>query len=273
MSFTHFLVTRFNLRIDTWETTKNGQCTLTDEWLQERFQLFEKFCLPSVRQQSVQDFTWCLFFDSNTSKGYRERIQAIASQYRNIRLFFIEGIKQLPITLKAFIEEITGTGNKYIITTRLDNDDLLHRNFIKEIQARFIPIHRAVIDLRCGYQLCIKHKYAEFRYLKNEFNPFVSVIEEADKVETVMSRMHRDWVKADHVVIVSDRPLWIELVHHSNKLNDVNYGNPKLFDVDLAAFSLNKDFIKMESRLQLLLERFVVGLRTKRLVTRYNRTQ
>jgi hypothetical protein len=69
--FKHFLLTRFNLRVEDWATTKNGDQVLNDAWLMDRFRLFESYCLPSVKNQSNQDFTWFVFFDKNTPDKFK----------------------------------------------------------------------------------------------------------------------------------------------------------------------------------------------------------
>ena len=41
MSIKHFIATRFNLKIEEWNTAKDGSVVLTEKWLEERFNLFE----------------------------------------------------------------------------------------------------------------------------------------------------------------------------------------------------------------------------------------
>lgn len=249
----HFLVTRFNLRVSDWETTRGGGKVLTDEWLTERFRLFETFCLPSVKNQSDQDFRWCIYFDITTPAVYRDKIEQIAAAYPVIRLFYIDGIEALQPAFQSSVRSTVDADTKFVITSRLDNDDLLHRDFIKEIKRLFQPVHQTVIDIRCGYQLCIENKQAELRYLTNRFNPFISLIEDVSKSETVLSRMHRAWEEAEHIIVVDDQRLWIELVHQSNKLNEVNRRQKKLYGINMADFGLNNDTLTFESRFAILL--------------------
>ena len=56
--FKHYLITRFNLRADNWDVTKNNEQLLTDEWMDNRMWLFENFCFPSVIGQTNQNFEW-----------------------------------------------------------------------------------------------------------------------------------------------------------------------------------------------------------------------
>ena len=52
----HYLLTRFNLAL--WIEDKNGAAIDREEWLKRRMALFETFCLPSVKNQSCQNFSW-----------------------------------------------------------------------------------------------------------------------------------------------------------------------------------------------------------------------
>ena len=60
-NFSHFLITRFNLN-------------RTARWLEHRFEVFERYCLPSVAAQTATDFRWLCLFDAATPEPYRRRI-------------------------------------------------------------------------------------------------------------------------------------------------------------------------------------------------------
>jgi hypothetical protein len=60
--FQHFVLTTFNVRRKDFEKDKHGNPVLTEEWLEHRITLFEKFCFPSMRNQSNLDFRWLVCF-------------------------------------------------------------------------------------------------------------------------------------------------------------------------------------------------------------------
>jgi hypothetical protein len=61
--FHHFVLTRFNVKIGLG----GGESVAPNlEWLVHRFDLFDKFCFPSVRNQSNLNFKWLVFFDVDT---------------------------------------------------------------------------------------------------------------------------------------------------------------------------------------------------------------
>ena len=70
--FKHFIITLFNLKI--WKEDKTHRATQTADWLAQRFDLFERFCLPSVAHQTNKNFTWLCLFDKDTPTDMRQRI-------------------------------------------------------------------------------------------------------------------------------------------------------------------------------------------------------
>jgi hypothetical protein len=222
MIFKHFLATRFNVRIGGSDATKNGEAILDDSWMDNRFELFENYCFPSVINQSNQNFKWCIYFDSHTGEVYKQRIKKLTEAYSNFHIFFIDGIGELKPHLINFIQSTENLDCDYVITSRLDNDDLIHRDYIKTIQQLFRPFHIAVIDLRTGFKINIEEGACEIRNYTQSFNPFISLIEKKEFVETVFNQMHHEWHKAKRVIPYYDRQLWIELVHKKNWINTAN---------------------------------------------------
>lgn len=214
----HFLATRFNVKVPDWKTAKNGMIVLSEEWLNNRFYLFENYCLPSVKNQTNQNFVWCVFFDVETPQKYRERIEMIFENSSNFYPVFIEDIDSLNHSFKSFINNSLAEGED-VITTRLDNDDLIHKDFIKTIQILYEQKGKGVIDFKNGYQVSIENLVPQVRLYTHDFNAFVSVIENEKKFETVYSKMHYGWRDSEDVISYKKERLWIELVHSQNKVN------------------------------------------------------
>ena len=91
----HFILTRFNLRLVELSTDldsdKFGNKIDRDQWLLHRFELFERYCLPSMAAQANQDFRWFLFFDEATPSQFRERIELARDSCPQIQAFYIKG--------------------------------------------------------------------------------------------------------------------------------------------------------------------------------------
>ena len=119
--FTHIILTRFNLRMGY------GGGVLQDAaWHHHRFDLFEKFCLPSIRGQNNTAFRWIVFFDRQTANVFKQKI-AVYAQWDNFIPYYVDGLAQSRD--QAILEQVQ-PGSKYLITTRLDNDDALSKDFI-----------------------------------------------------------------------------------------------------------------------------------------------
>jgi hypothetical protein len=77
MDFKHVVVTRFNLRHEQWlkKITKRG--TTMVEWLERRFEIFHRFTLPSMMNQSCKRFDWVVLFDTETPVKFKQVIAEI----------------------------------------------------------------------------------------------------------------------------------------------------------------------------------------------------
>ena len=91
--FQHYLITRFNLKKEGWNLSKNNIPVLTEEWLERRFKLFESFCFPSVKHQSNQNFTWLVYFDVDTPKTFKDRILGLSLGYPKFQPRFVENMQ------------------------------------------------------------------------------------------------------------------------------------------------------------------------------------
>jgi len=236
----HFIGTRFNLKTETWISTKSGNTVLTEEWLLQRLGIFEKYCLPSVINQTNLEFHWCLFFDIKTPPIFREKIESITKRFPYIHSIFIDKMEDLVSAFKAFIHE-NSEGNTHVITTRIDNDDIIHRDFVKTIQSLFRPNDLCVIDLRRGYQLSIDVEPAEVRNYSHPFNAFLSIIEPVNSCSTIYSRQHYHW-KNEKTIVYEKKRLWIELSHDENYVNHRQVKLKMSYSFEPKRFALSEQF-------------------------------
>ena len=226
-SFKHIVITRFNLVVknkndvisNVWTRDKNNHLIQTEKWLQTRFSLFELFCLPSILNQSNLNFVWMVYFDSNTPEKYKEIVRNWEVTYKVFLAVYKDSYDDFMNELSADIEKIS-EGHNFIITTRLDNDDSLHKDAIDIIQKNFVPIHNTPINLLVGHCISVKRNIIEVATLfKSEDGPFVSIIENKDNIATVYAIRHTDYVDNPAIIQVSDEPLWLQVIHENNMLN------------------------------------------------------
>lgn len=222
----HFIITRFNLKLDSWKKAKDGSEVLTQHWLEDRWQLFENYCLPSVKIQNNDKFDWLVYFDLDTPEDYKNKILTIAKDFPPLKPQFIDGMDSLLPAISQYISSQIDDSDDFIITTRLDNDDVIHEDFVDTIQSLAKKEHEFVIDLRKGYLMNINSNWNEQQLIMYYFNPFISVVEETRNFKTVMFRKHLEWDNATSKTVYADKPLWIQLVHGKNKFNNINIDFP-----------------------------------------------
>ncbi len=240
--FQHFLITRFNLRNPKWDVTKNNESLLNEDWMINRMWLFENFCMPSVVNQTNKNFTWLLYFDTTTSDNFKEIISKITQRHSNISVFFIDGMPSFKGEIQQYI--LNNTKNySHIITSRIDNDDCIHKDFINEIQLKFNSQDYHAIDVIQGYSLQIEPSYILGKK-EHIFNPFISLIEKNDDPKTVWENDHNMWKKETRITQITDKRLWMSIIHQKNKVNEFDgYGNVKwetISDDFIVSDALNK---------------------------------
>jgi len=168
--FSHFILTRFNTQVDV-----NGQFLYDKEepnqWMEKRMPLFER-TRDSVLSQDG-DFKWVISLDKRTPNRY---VQRIITDHRML---------VVNCDVRDTFNEIE-VETPWVITTRLDNDDLYLPGTVRAIQSRFEQKIK-VIDL--GFLKLDGDKvYHGKRRWPNSM--FISLIEPADKIQTAFCRPH-----------------------------------------------------------------------------------
>jgi uncharacterized membrane protein len=135
----HYKFTRFNLKNKNWQKDREGVPVLTEEWMSDRFKLFHRYCLPSVKNQNNQNFKWLVYFDEKTSNEYKQKIKQINGDYQNFNPIFVSDIHKAKVHFAEFVKSDNAKPNnseteKTIITSRLNNDDAVHSDFIDKVQ-------------------------------------------------------------------------------------------------------------------------------------------
>lgn len=224
--FNHLLVTRFNLRNPEWDVTKNNEKLLTNDWMEERMWFFENFCFPTILAQTNQNFEWLLYFDITTPEKFKTRISELIQNQLNFKVFYIDGMPQFYDELKKYISAVPNK-KPYLITSRIDNDDSVHKDFINEIQLQFKQQDYLVLDIIKGYSLQIRPTVMLGKK-EHIFNPFMSLIEKNDDPKTIWYYHHNMWKKETRIKQVNHKRLWIAVIHEKNKVNNFNgYDNVK----------------------------------------------
>lgn len=212
----HVLMTRFNLATPGREAAIRNQ----PDWLAGRFDLFERFCLPSVASQSRRDFTWIIYFDKDTPAAYKDRIAALQREVP----FEAYYTGLFPATgWPRSLAEVLGPLPPVVLTSRLDNDDALAVDYMERTAAAArgrVPAPRMGIVVTEGF---IRSETSAYR-IAHPCNAFTSWLEQTgdeDELLTAMGIMHMDAARFGPLVQVPGPGGWLQVVHGGNVSNKV----------------------------------------------------
>jgi hypothetical protein len=245
--FKHFLITRFNLRKADWSTNKKNVAVLTEEWHENRFELFNNYCFPSVKDQTNKNFLWLVFFDTTTPEKYKKVVADLQKEMENFVPLFIDGMDLFLPSIKDYIKKFD---EEYMITSGLDNDDCLSKYYIEEVQKRFNKQSFMALDFIDGYTIQTQSHIKVGKKL-HQYNPFISLIERNENPRTVCDVSHRIWKKETRILQVRNVRTWSSVIHLENKVNEfTGYGN-----VNVEQFF--EDFIISEKQKNYIEERYI----------------
>ena len=134
MEFKHYIFTRYN--IDLYGTNPY-KIKDKDAWMEDRLNHFYYY-LAGLESQTNPNFTALVAVDPKTPQEYINQIvDAITSSVCNIKLIFEmpqDWLRRQPIS------------HGWLITSRLDNDDMYKPEFVEQIQKNFKK-ERLVYDI------------------------------------------------------------------------------------------------------------------------------
>ena len=217
-----FINTRFNIVLMGAKELmdKAGAPTRTPEWLERRFDLFERICLPSLRAQTHQDFQWLVFFSDDTPEPFLTRTKELHRAFPQFIPCFLEANTIQVRRFRAEVLKRIGSEDSHLITARIDNDDAFNRTYIERLRAEFRGQDDEIINFMNGMQYDADLGVAAD--LRKPSNPFIARIERLvdGKVRTVVDLTHD---KAMHTGLVRDVstlvPMWLQTIHSGNVLN------------------------------------------------------
>ena len=217
----HFILTRFNLRL--WPKDKNGARIDRAAWLDGRMELFEKYCFPSVNRQSCKEFRWVLMLDDTTPERILTQLGSLKDKCPQMEILKVpvQYSTHFAEFFRHFVER-ESEGEEKVITTYLDNDDALSRDFVERIQAEAAGCgKRTVLTFAEGFQYFTEMRIATRVAYPN--NHFISLVEGRDGLKTVYGLGSHYLLKAgsDLDVRSVDGLCWVEVVHSDNVDNDV----------------------------------------------------
>lgn len=213
--YKYLLLTRFNV---FYQTKIKNRGYDPEVWLSERLDIFLKFCFPSILNQSEKNFTWFFYIDANTPSHIRERLEHAFNPHSFIILLsqHYEDFT-LSSSLNEEIEFYLGKSFDYLISSRVDSDDMLHKDYFFNLREYFNYQENQAINFTNGMVYDINSGVVS--EMSHKYNAFISLIERRKEVGfyTVYHKIHTDYKYDTNLLNVKiNAPMWCVVIHNLN---------------------------------------------------------
>ena len=190
-----------------------------EKWLRERLELFKTFTIPSINQQTDQEFLWVGIAHPDSPTWFLDELSAISRMSLQLHEWDIDA-KELGHT-----------------TVNLDSDDALSRDFIYEtkkiqFQGETLFLRGMRYRLLTGCWISTKAPNSHFNIVQH---PKMTVLDFSHG----MGPLNKN-------IIDLKKPMWLEVIHERNIANriktakkDKNLGAAyagKFFDLKFGCF-------------------------------------
>ena len=157
-------------------------------------------------------------------KIYKEKNNTIKSEFPNFIPFYEESYDDFEHNLPLDLFNKLKTEDKeWLITSRLDNDDMLANDTIDVIQKGFENKDMLLLEIPYGLTMQVA-EYNCLRKFKSKLNPFISLIEcitNKPTTKSVFYHQHNQWTSVE-TKNVSKKTQWIQVIHEKNVFNRAN---------------------------------------------------
>lgn len=209
--FQQFLMTRMNV---DWDISKlrSPQERNSFEFLNHRFTIFEKTCYPAVQAQTNPNFIWLILLDGGLPEEFRERLEKYTSSLKVIPVY-INSKETFLTTLKETISEHLLPSTTHLMTTNIDSDDVLSRNFVATTQQQFKGQDFEFINFPFGYL----YRFQEQKLYLREWltSSCHTLIEQRQNFQTALTYPHHKIISSKTRQVIT-QPVWLMTVHGEN---------------------------------------------------------
>ena len=218
----HVLLTRFNLPSVGRESVIRAQ----DGWLRERIELFLRYTVPSVEAQTAS-VRWLVYLDPASPGWLLQRIGPAVARGAFTPVF-CETVSTERLAADA--RGLTGARREILLTTNLDNDDAIARDFAERLQAMAVAGERRALYLADG----LIRRGDEVYLRRDRDNAFASVAEPWEGAMTAWCDWHNRLRRRMPAVSATGAPGWIQVVHGRNVSNRIRgaYVSPASYAQD-----------------------------------------
>lgn len=214
LAIRHVFLTRFNLATPGREAAHRVRAG----WLEERFDLFERYCLPAMAAQTEQDFDWIVYFDDQTPAWARARVDAT----RRVRAFHpcYTALFDADGWARSTLAHVGAERRDVLLTSNLDNDDGLAIDYVARVQAAARAEWRGArvaLNMTNGFVL---NGDALYRH-HHRSNAFSNLVEDYAAPHTINTLRHMEIANHVPLVQMGGPGGWLQVVHDDNVSNRV----------------------------------------------------
>ncbi len=261
--FHHFIITRYNVKLDGWEKDIKGNSTQGRSWGNHRFELFVRYCMPSLVHQTDDNFHWLIYIDHETDCDLVSQLQNVLRPYPSFEIRKVSGYHDC---MHDIDKTLTNTQSKYVITTRLDNDDGLGVEYIRMVHAHFKPEDKLLLNFLHGHGYDMNQQIFT-RIINMHKNHFSSLIEQRRNEGghlSVRGFPHDNPPNDLRIQNIDWDNSWLKVFHDRN-LKSILFGYPLFFSDAYNSYGVKSNDLAI-NRIQTLLYSFpwlINGLKRK----------
>nr|WP_275950784.1 glycosyltransferase [Enterococcus rivorum] len=203
--------------------TKKINVNLNENYLEKRFELFRKYTIPSIKGQTTKNFIWVVMFHKKTPKKFLNQIFEMKQEMSFFHPIFIDDNENIERILNEYL--LSNKSEAYL-TSRIDNDDSLHKEYIEVVQKILSnSTQKKAISFPYGMQYSENHQIlSKYIFEHNHFTTLFSKYNGEDILDTINNYNHMtlsSQVSVDSIIL--DKPMWLEVVHKDNISNRMKF--------------------------------------------------
>lgn len=209
--FLHLLLVRLN-------SPNLTGLNLEPQWFEERVKLFERFCLGSLKSQTVQAFTAMVVSDVRNSPDMNARLQKLQDEHGFYMLKLSDSFKPDDVVelLENWVAFDSYEMPPFLMTTRLDSDDAIANDFIELTQKQFRQQDRQSVIWKNGLELDLRNgRMVDAVCFPNPVPTFIEKVDMKLKCPTtVFGDTSKQAGCGKHEI--ASRPMWLATRHEWN---------------------------------------------------------
>jgi hypothetical protein len=220
----HIVLTRFNVKLAGMKGNKN----IDPDWLAQRFSIFDDVCLAAIQGQTRPPDLWLVFFDSKTPEKFRQHLAMCRAACPQLTPIYCDEF-DVAVAQRAISERLPVQAD-WLVTTRLDNDDAIHRNFFEVLINQVIVGKSEFLNPTQGLVIAGDRFYRKRDYS----SPFISLSEPVAGFKTVLVGQHHLLHRYGPIRQFALPNAWLQIVHGGNVANQVRGVRVQAKSVDSA---------------------------------------